>query len=252
MIFIPMLCNYLFWDWVITDCATAIGSNLSWCKQLGFDLIPPFTFKYSLSIIVGIGTFMIILLREASTASTIAENAALKPLQKVWSKKSMDKNEIRETASLTQEDLQIGSSDIEQLKSIIRLALADSAIVLIEGKINTGKSFILHQLFPGENILATKDHGINTGNVAPEAIDEWKARKGNVAIDETEWLTSIQFDSVLDSAISGKKGIVLAMCSINNYRQKIELLEKKHDIPVLAIKLIRFDSEKQKPIWLYY
>ncbi|RYY74453.1 MAG: hypothetical protein EOO52_12885 [Gammaproteobacteria bacterium] len=152
---------------------------------------------------------------------------------------------------MSNDSLLIGSSDFNELKCLIEHALSESAIVLIEGKLNTGKSYVLHRLFAPENILATKYQGITTGNVAPRAIDRWKARIGNVAIDETGWLTDIQLDGVLNSAVSAKKGIVLGVQSIHRYREKIATIQKKYETPVLAITLLRFDRENQTPIWTH-
>lgn len=56
-----MLRNYLFWSLAINNCVSAVDGNLAQCKQLGVDKIPLFTFKYSFSLVLGVGVFIYLL-----------------------------------------------------------------------------------------------------------------------------------------------------------------------------------------------
>mgnify|MGYP000105799142 CR=1 FL=1 len=147
---------------------------------------------------------------------------------------------------------EITSSDYEGLKKLVKLALSETAIVLVEGKCGTGKTRLLSRLFPEENILAAKSKTIGSGKLDIKAIDRWKARIGSVAIDETDWLSREQFDSLIESAVNGKKGIALAVQSIERYKEKILKIKNDYGISVLAIVLTKYNFDDEISEWSHY
>lgn len=143
------------------------------------------------------------------------------------------------------------STDLEKLKSKVNDALGVGTIVLIAGNYRTGKSFLIDKLFSPEKVLATKNEGLSCGVIEMKPLQKRLARTGNVAIDETEWLSDDQIDYVLDGAVAGNKGIVFATHSISRILEQINKYkkEKQCELSILTINLLSFDRELHVPVW---
>jgi hypothetical protein len=144
-----------------------------------------------------------------------------------------------------------GSNNFAKLTDTIETALSTQSVVILEGGILTGKSFTLSKVFEQSSILASKQEGLEIGTVSIKAVQKWTARVGNVAIDEANWLESEQFSDVLGSAVSGKKGVCIAVHSLGGFRHKEALYNiiKKHELSVVFVEMSGFDATTNSPVW---
>ena len=71
------------------------------------------------------------------------------------------------------------STDFEKLKLTIQEALNAGSIVMLSGKFSTGKSFVIEKLFSPEQVIATKNEGLDQGYIEIKALQKWLARTGD-------------------------------------------------------------------------